>query len=72
MPEPPQLVAFDVMARRLYLKLLPGDGAPYPRVPSHPVEKTHLGQLYLRSCPFSHSPMLMIIGETRNVDYPVN
>ncbi len=37
-----------------------------------PAEKAHFGRLYPGSCPFGHDPQLMTIGESRNVDWPVN
>ncbi len=60
----------DFPLPRHFLLLLPGDiskGAP-----SHPAEKAHFGSLYPGSCPFSYAPQLIIIGECRNVDWPVN
>ncbi len=75
MPEPPQLTPLDVEEQRLYSELLPSEWAPHPiskGAPSHPTEKAHFGRLYPGSCPFGHDPKLMTIGESRNVDWPVN
>ncbi len=75
MPEPPQLTPLDVEEQRLYSELLPSDWASHPIskwAPSHPTEKAHFGRLYPGSCPFGHDPKLMTIGESRNVDWPVN
>ncbi|XP_060798521.1 class I histocompatibility antigen, F10 alpha chain-like isoform X2 [Neoarius graeffei] len=75
MPEPPQLIPLDVEQQRLYSELLPNDCASHPiskGAPSHPAKETHFGRLYPRSCPFGHYPKLMTIGESRNVDRPVN
>ncbi len=74
-PEPPQLTLLDVEEQRLYSELLPSDWASHPiskGAPSHPTEKAHFGRLYPGSCPFGHDPKLMTIGESRNVDWPVN
>ncbi|KAK3560409.1 hypothetical protein QTP86_008470 [Hemibagrus guttatus] len=63
-PKPPQLLPFDVEEQRLYSKLLPGDGAPYPiskGAPRHPTEEAHFGRLYPGSYPFGHDPELMTI-----------
>ncbi len=63
------------MEQRLYSELLQSDWAPHPiskRAPSHPAEKAHFGRLYPGSCPFGHDPQLMTIGESRNIDWPVN
>ncbi|KAK3560234.1 hypothetical protein QTP86_002183 [Hemibagrus guttatus] len=73
MPEPPQLLPFDVEEQRLYSELLPGDRAPYPiskETPHHPTEEAHFGRLYPGSYLFG--PELMTIGESRNVDLLVN
>ncbi|KAI2645722.1 Biotin synthase [Labeo rohita] len=75
MPEPPQLASLDVEEQRVYSELLLSDRAPHPiskGAPSHPTEKTHFGRLYPGSYPFGHDPKLMTIGESRNVDRPVN
>ncbi len=75
MPEPPQLTPLNVEEQRLYSELLPSDWASHPiskGAPSHPTEKAHFGRLYPGSCPFGHDPKLMTIGESRNVDWPVN
>ncbi len=75
MPEPPQLTPLDVEEQRLYSELLPSDWASHPiskGAPSHPTEKANFGRLYPGSCPFGHDPKLMTIGESRNVDWPVN
>ena len=75
MPEPPQLIPFDAEEQRLYSELPPDVWAPHlisNAEPSHPLEETHFGCLYPRSCSFSHYPQLMTIGEGWNVDGPVN
>ncbi len=71
MPEPPQLTPLDVEEQLFYSELLPSDRTPHPiskGAPSHPAEKAHFGRLYPGSCPFSHDPQLMTIGESRNID----
>ncbi len=71
MPEPHQLGPLDVEEQRLYSELLPSDWAPHPiskGAPSHAAKKANFGRLYPGSCP----PQLMTIGESRNVDWPVN
>ncbi len=75
MPDPPQLAPRDVEEQLLYSELLTSDRAPHPiskGAPSHPAEKANFGRLYPGSCPFGHDPQLMTIGESRNVDWPIN
>lgn len=38
----------------------------------HPPKKRHYRRLYLGSCPFSHHPQVMSVGEGWNVDWLVN
>lgn len=70
MPEPLQLAPFDVEGQGLYSELPLDDRAPHcisKGLCCHTEEESHF--FYPRSCPFSHDPEFMHIGESRNIDW---
>nr|XP_057914300.1 uncharacterized protein LOC131107876 [Doryrhamphus excisus] len=71
MAEPPHPDSLSAAKQRFYSRFLSDDNASSHLTskgePSHPVGETHLGCLYLPSCPHGHDPTLMTLSECRNV-----